>query len=175
MNFKIFSSTNKLLILEKEYFKECNITVETTIEYCETPKGNHFIVTHLNYGDLIANSKIDDVLKRNNNIVVEILQQNTELNPTLTLVYDVTRITNLNLKNAVSVIMTGNKYTKELNIIAMPLGYKQFIAIIAGESVGIINRLASFLPSAEDKPTVLIFKSMEEASATLNLIKEYGI
>jgi hypothetical protein len=173
-NLTGFSKTQNIQKLETVFFEDCGISVDTTIEYCETPKGIHFIVIHKNYGDLIDDPKIDSILVHNNNLVMEVLEKNLNLKPTLTLVYDVSKINNLNASNGFTIIVTSNKYTDELNVKAIPLGYRQFIGIVAGPAVSIINKLTSFLPSAKNKPKTLIFKSIDEADLTLNMIRTYG-
>jgi hypothetical protein len=174
-DFTKFSKQNFHILLDREYFEDCGIGVNTEIEYCETPKGIHFIVTHINSGKLLPNAEIDNFLKRNNNIVLEVLKQNSNLKPTLTLVYDVTGVTNFTLMNLLPFLFKSNRYANEINNIAIPLGYKGFIAIMPPRGKIVLEKTISIIPSKGLKPSTLIFKDLAEAEPALDLIRHYGL
>ncbi len=174
-NFTAFSKTNNILLLNTETFDDCGLSVDTTIEYCQTPKGIHFIVTHINYGKIIPNAEIDRFLIRNNEVVIEVLKQNQHLKPILTMVFDVTGIKNFTLINLIPLLMKSNRYASEINKIAIPLGYKGFIAIMPNTGKVILERTTKIFPSKVGKPSTLIFKDIKEAEPALDLIRNYGL
>ena len=173
-NFPAFSKKNNVLSLPRVKFDDCGITVDTTIEYCQTPKGVHFIVTHINSGKLLHYSEVDNILGRNNDIILELLKQNEQLKPILVSVYDVSKISNFKLQNTLSLLFKFSKYSNQLVEEGVPMGYRGVIAIMSTEGASILQKVKRILPTKK-KTSVLIFKTIEEAKPALELVRNYGL
>ncbi len=175
VNYKEFWKESKILILEKKTFPECGVTIETTVEYCETPKGPHFIATFLHSGEFIQNPDIEGSFKYPDNVVLDILKQNAEIHPTLTVVYDTTALKNVEVLYSIPLAMKINKWSTEFNKVAIPLGYKNLLAIAdSSPQIKVLNKISTMFPSAY-KPKTLYLKSLVDAESTLHLIRTYGV
>jgi hypothetical protein len=172
--FTSFSLSNKFYTDERDYTNDCGLKVKTTIEYCETEKGIHFIITYDIFGAFKSKAKVHNILTDNHTIMINLLELNAKLNPTATGIYELSKIENFNINRLLENLSEFNKYSTELDAKVVPLGYKISVVIIPVSGIGILNKLIVMLPSNGSKVKVLTFKSLSEAESTLNIIRTYG-
>ncbi len=169
-----FSKANNLFTDERDYTEDCGLKVKTTIEYCETEKGIHFIFTYNIFGDFKPKANVHNILTDNHAIMIKVLELNTHLKPTATGIYELSKINNFTIGLLLENLSEFNKYSTELDAKVVPLGYKTSIVIIPITGIGILNKLIIMLPSTGSKVKVLTFKTIDEAQSTLNIIRNYG-